>query len=137
MKLYHEDPLQIDVTESIHDVTWHWNYTCANDARSAYTSRWCDQSGWRLTNHQHFHIPDIHQRWAQFVGKSSFRNSEFCSPPWADNTTYSEYDPNLIEIRADGWSVFSNYGNAWGACASWLEYQLEQRRYCREPGTCG
>jgi hypothetical protein len=122
-RLYHEDPLQIDVTSSLLEFDWSNEFGCAYAWGSRHYMEWFTQSGWSLLGNTHFMSRRGEcQSIAYAKVTANFLNQNFCYP---GSTTEAWYDVNKIEGMPDGQTWLSNSGHVEGACASGLTYHIE------------
>ena len=122
-RLYHEDPLQIDVTSSRIDLDWSYDGACSYAIRSEHLREWLTNSGWIPLSHSHTMSPRLKCQTtsANAQATASFQNSQFCNQQVAETW----YDINKIEGMPDGTAWLSNRGYASGACSDLLTYHYE------------
>ena len=122
-RVYHEDPLQIDVTASKIEFDFSNESGCAHAWGSRHFTQWFTQSGWSLASQTHFMSPRLQCLQIAYArGTSNFINHNFCYP---GSITYAWYTKNEIEGWADGQVWMSNAGSAEGPCSDALTYHYE------------
>jgi hypothetical protein len=119
-RLFYEDPVQINVTETLLEVYYEISGGCVSWSSSTHTTTWLDQSGWALDFDDHYQVQGC-SAWQHF-GEAYFSNDSFCYP----GITYNDYYTNEVTPLSDGRVAYSYSADAYGACSSFLTFGREK-----------
>lgn len=119
-----EDPINIDVSSSSHDMFYFYQHgTCVNYVWSYLQSKVFALSGWTIQTHYH---PDPQPLYSwkavavmpQQTMRNTFFAPQVCPLPGQGNT-YTYYN-NWLTAWDDGYTSYLWQGYSEGGCASWL-----------------
>lgn len=118
IKIYYEDPPQIDVTSVTTNVSWSKNSSCITSTHKTSHWGWFSGSGWQRKQHRSNSEPDLcHEAWKNTYGK--YKNGTFCLfvDTWTElSATYVVYNSgNSVKASWDA--------DKWGGCTFLLSFQ--------------
>lgn len=118
IKIYYEDPPQIDVTSVTTKISWRKNSSCITSTHKTSHWGWYSTSGWQRKEARSNTETDLcHEAWKNTYGK--YRNGIFCAfiDTWTElSATYVVYNSgNSVKASWDA--------DKWGGCTFLLAFQ--------------
>ena len=117
IKIYYEDPPQIDVNSVTTQISWNMESGCIASTHKTSHWGWFRNSGWKRKEYKSNTEPDLcHEAWKNTYGK--YQNGVFCA--FVD--TWTELSATYV-VHDGGTAVKASWdADKWGGCTFLLSF---------------